>query len=219
MLKETQRWRSAAIVEVAVMSAVLLSYIWGWQHAFPGSSQLIFVLYFGLGLLSQFRRGESLRDVGVRADNLPRALRNAALVVLPASAVCLLIGWVLDSVHFPTASHTATLALWLVLWGTAQQYGLSCFFYRRLREIFASTWAATAGAAGLFAMFHMPNGFLVAVTLAAGVTACRLYQREPNLIALGVAHAMISFIVLYSLPNSVTHGLHVGPGYYLTLHS
>jgi hypothetical protein len=219
MLRETKPWRSTAIIEIAVMSALLLSYIWGWQRAFPGAAPLILVLYFGLGLLSQLRRRESLRDIGVRAGNLPRALRNAALVVLPATAACLLMGWYLDSIHFPGPSHSAALALWFIVWGTAQQYGLSCFFYRRFREIFASTWAATAGAAVLFAVFHMPNGFLVAVTLGAGAAACRLYQREANLIALGLAHGMISLVVLYSLPVSVTHGLHVGPGYYLALHS
>jgi membrane protease YdiL (CAAX protease family) len=215
----TRRWRSAAIIEIAALSVILLSYIWGWQHAFAGASQLIFVLYFGLILLSQFRRRESLREVGVRGDNLARAVRNAAVIVVPASALCVLIGWSLDSLHFPTASHTGVLALWLIVWGTAQQFGLSCFFYRRFREIFANTWAATAGASLMFAVFHVPNGFLVAVTLAAGVAACRLYEREPNLFALGLAHAMISLIVLYSLPYGVTHGLRVGPGYYLTIRS
>ena len=215
MLKQRTRWRAAAIVEVAALSAILLSYIWGWQRTFPGASLLILVLYFGVGLLSHLRRRESLRDIGIRTDNLRCALINAAVIVVPAAVLCVLVGWLLGSLHFPTASHAVVLALWLIVWGTAQQYGLSCFFYRRFREIFEEqgTWTATAAASVMFALFHMPNGFLVAVTLAAGAVACRLYQREPNLAALGVAHAMISFVVLYSLPFSVTHGLRVGPGY------
>ena len=73
--------------------------------------------------------------------------------------------------------------------------------------------SATASAAVTFATFHMPNVFLVAVTLAAGVAACTLYRRETNLFAIGIAHALVSVVLLCSLPDSVTHGLRVGPGY------
>jgi len=41
--------RLAALVETAVMVAVLLSYIWGWQGTSAGASQLIVLVYFGVG--------------------------------------------------------------------------------------------------------------------------------------------------------------------------
>ncbi len=195
------------------MVAVLLSYIWGWQGAFGGASILIVVLYFGLGLMSHLLRRESAWQLGLRVDNLPRALRNAASFVAPAVAVSLVIGLALRSWHFHSWSHVLKGAPWMLAWATAQQYGLLCFFYRRFLDIFGGPWAATASASVAFATFHIPNGFLVAVALAAGVAACTLYRRETNLLALGVAHALISFILLCSLPYSVTHGLRVGPGY------
>jgi membrane protease YdiL (CAAX protease family) len=86
-------------------------------------------------------------------------------------------------------------------------------FYRRLIEALGSSRAAAAGAAILFAVFHLPNGFLMAVTLAAGAFACALYQREPNVPIIGVAHGSISFALYYALPASITGGLRVGPGY------
>jgi hypothetical protein len=206
-------WRTIAFLEVSAMIAILLSYIWGWQRAFVGASQLVLVLYFGLALVSHLLRGESARQVGLRFDNLPRALRNAAVVVVPAVLLALAIGFALDGWHFHSGSQTARGAPWLLAWATAQQYGLLGFFYRRFLEIFGGPLAATAGASVTFAAFHVPNGFLVAVTLAAGAAACTLYRREPNLLAIGAAHAMLSFFLFYSLPFDVTHGLRVGPGY------
>jgi membrane protease YdiL (CAAX protease family) len=60
-------------------------------------------------------------------------------------------------------------------------------------------------------MFHLPNPFLTALTLCAGWLACWLYRREPNLLVLGAVHAMISFVVINSLPASLTLRMHVGP--------
>jgi ABC-type Mn2+/Zn2+ transport system permease subunit len=128
-------------------------------------------------------------------------------------AVSFAIGLTLGSWHFHSWSHILKGAPWMLAWATAQQYGLLCFFYRRFLEISADPRAATAGAAVTFAAFHIPNGFLVAVTLLAGVAACTLYRRETNLFAIGMAHALVSFTLLCSLPFSVTHGLRVGPAY------
>ena len=206
-------WRIIALLEVAAMSAILLSYIWGWHGAFSGASIAILVLYFGLGIASHLLHRESARDIGLRVDNFPRALRNAAMFVVPAVAVSLAVSWALGSWHFQAAGHSPLQALWLIAWATAQQYGLLCFFYRRFLDIFGTTAAATVGAAVSFAAFHLPNPFLFPVTLAAGMAACTLYRREANLFAIGLAHASVSFVLLWSLPYSVTHGLRVGPGY------
>ena len=207
------RWRTPALLEVAAMDVLLLSYIWGWHGAFSGASIAILVLYFGLGIVSHLRRRESARDIGLRLDNFPRALRNALVFVVPAVVIALAVGWALGSWRFYAVLHRLWEAPWLVAWATAQQYGLVCFFYRRFLEIFGTATAATAGAAVTFAAFHLPNPFLVPVTLAAGVAACTLYRREPNLFAIGLAHAAVSFVVLWSLPYTVTYGLRVGPGY------
>jgi membrane protease YdiL (CAAX protease family) len=206
-------WRRVALVEVAAMMAILLSFIWGWQGTFAGSSWLLVVLYFGVGVVSHLWRHESARQLGLRIDNVPRAVRNVTAVIVPAVAITLAIGFAIGSLHFYSWSHTVQGAPWMIVWGTSQQYGLLCFFYRRFLEILQGSWAATAAASLTFATFHVPNGFLVVVTLAAGVAACTLYRREPNLLVLGAAHALLSFVLLCSLPFSVTHGLHVGPGY------
>jgi membrane protease YdiL (CAAX protease family) len=208
------RWRLTAVVEVTALTALVLSYIWGWQGAFPGAGVLIVISYFGIGIVSHVRRGETARQIGLRLDNWRAASRNALLVVGFASLPFLALGATLGTWHFPTVRQTLALSPWMLVWGTAQQYGLVCFLYRRLLEILLNPRAATLGAATLFAVFHVPNPLLLAVTLGAGVVSCLLYQREPNLWVLGIAHAAVSVVVSGALPLNITHGMHVGPGYF-----
>jgi hypothetical protein len=202
-----------ALLELTAMIALLLSYIWGWHGAFHGHSQLLVVLYFGIGFVSHLRSGESARQLGLRLDNFGAALRNALPFVAIAVCLPLAIGAAAGSWHFPSWKDTIEGLPWMVAWGTVQQYGLLCFMYQRLLEILDDPRAATAGAAALFAAFHVPNPLLLAVTLAAGVACCTLYRREPNVFVLGIAHAAVSSVLFNALPDSVTHGMRVGPGY------
>ena len=206
--------RTAAVIEVTAMIALLLSYIWGWQGAFRGSFITLLVLYFGLGLVSHIRRGETPRDIGLRIENVPRALVNAAIIFVPVIALALLIGLALDSWHFRSLETVVAGAPSMLAWALAQQYGLLCFLYRRFRDIFGTEHRAAVSASLAFALFHVPNPFLVPVTLAAGLAACTLYRREPNVLVIGLAHAMTSYSLLCSLPGSVTYGLRVGPGFF-----
>jgi membrane protease YdiL (CAAX protease family) len=206
-------WRATAIAEVCALAVLLLSYIWFWQGTFPGAWLLVLALYFGIGIQAHVRRGESVRDIGVRLDNFPRAMRNVALAITPAVALTLAIGYAMGSWHFRGLAHPILEVLWMLGWATAQQYGLLCMFYRRLLEIADGPWSAALAAAAIFATMHAPNAFLMSVTVVAGIVACAIYRRTPNLLAIGIGHAAISYALLCALPLSVTHGLRVGPGY------
>jgi membrane protease YdiL (CAAX protease family) len=206
--------RSLAIAEVTAMLALLLSFIWIWQRAFRGDAYLVVFGYFALGLRSHVRRGESARNLGLTLANFPAAARNAAPAVVVGVLLPLGLGAHLGTWHFPNWATSLAHISWLLIWGTAQQYGLLCFFYRRLLEIFRRPGAAILAAAVIFAMFHVPNLFLMGVTFVAGLVSCVLYRREPNVLVLGIAHAVISFLLFYALPISLTHDLRVGPGYF-----
>jgi len=203
-----------AMLEVAALGTLVLSYTWNWQGAFPGHAQLVVLLYFGIGLASHLRRGETARQIGVRLDNWRAALRNTLPLVAIALFVPLALGAAFDTWHFPSWQRALASLPWTIAWGTAQQYGLVCILYRRLLEIVQGPWAATVCAAALFAVFHTPNPLLMVVTLIAGVASCTLYRREPNVFVLGVAHAAVSYVISGAFPLSVTHGMHVGPAYF-----
>jgi hypothetical protein len=210
-----RRMWTAAITEVIALTVLVLSYIWVWQDSFPGDFLLVIVLYFGIGYLGHVVRGESLRLIGIRFDNWQPAVRNVAVIIAATVPTVLFIGATLDSWHFPSLPAMAATMPMAIVWGTAQQYGLLCVLYRRLHEASGSVQLAIMGAALLFAIFHLPNVFLMSVTLAAGAAACVLYRREPNIFIIGVAHAAISFTLYYALPLNITGGLRVGPGYFV----
>lgn len=193
------------------MTALLLSYIWVWQRAFPGAFVVCLVLYLAIGAAGHRRRHESARDLGFRLDNARAASWNALPVLLALVAASLLAGAVLGSWYFPSPVLSALLLVQGWLWGTLQEYGLLCVFYRRLVEISGSDAWAMPIAGALFAMFHWPNPFLVALTIVAGTVACWLYRREPNVPVLGAVHAAVSFVNYHALPLWLTLGDHVGP--------
>jgi hypothetical protein len=201
----------AAVLEVTALALVLLSYIWVWEGAFPLHFLAILLLYFGIGIETHLRRHESAREIGVRLDNLGSALRLVSTWIAPVGAVALVCGLALGSWHFPPLREGVGSVAFGVLWGSAQQYGLVCVFYRRLREILPGERLPIVASGALFGLFHLPNPFLTVVTLTLGMLACWLYSREPNLLALGLWHGLTSFILFYSLPVALTIEMRVGP--------
>ncbi len=202
--------RGWAAAEVAAFFALLASYIWVWKESFPGHRELVLALYAGIGLETHLRRGESAREIGFRLDNLGAFLRLAARWLALPVAAAVAAGIVLSGWEPPRLHLTASGVVWSLAWGTAQEYGLVCVFYRRLRDLLPLR-LATLAAAAVFSLLHLPNPFLMGVTLALGVVACALYERRPNVLGLGVTHALTSFLLANSLPGWLTFDWEVGP--------
>ncbi|QTD49022.1 CPBP family intramembrane glutamic endopeptidase [Sulfidibacter corallicola] len=191
------------------MVTLLLSYIWIWKGAFQGHSQIMLAAYFGIGLAGHRRAGEGPKAIGLRLDNALEALR----LLLRWLAVPLLLVVLLtqSTWHFPPIHEWPGDLIWGFVWGTAQQYGLLCVMYRRLREVFPDGKIADLIAAGLFALFHIPNLFLMGVTLITGYVSCRAYRRFPNLWVVGLFHCIVSFAISHSFPDSLSLSMKVGP--------
>jgi len=76
-----RKLRMTATAEVTAMAAVVMSYIWIWQETFPGDVLVVTLMYFGIGVLGHRLRGESLRHLGFRLDNLQPAARNVSIII------------------------------------------------------------------------------------------------------------------------------------------
>jgi membrane protease YdiL (CAAX protease family) len=107
----------------------------------------------------------------------------------------------------------AGLAAYL-LWGLTQQYALNGYFLNRFDAVFSSRAASSSVTALLFSAVHAPNPFLMAVTLPLGWCATLLYRRTRNLYLLGIAHGTIGLLLFVTVPDSVSHHLRVGPGWF-----
>jgi membrane protease YdiL (CAAX protease family) len=202
------------LVEIVAMSGLVISYIWGWESTFNGDFTLCLLLYAGIGLAAHVRAGEGPADIGLRVDNLAAAGRDALLATTAIGLVLVGAGALLGSLDFPP------LPLWPrslrkgMIWGFLQQYGLLCVYYRRFGEILPRRGHGPLLAASVvFALLHLPNPFLTLTTFGGGALACWLYRRTPNLIVLGAMHGVLSFLIVETLPDAITMGMRIGPGF------
>jgi len=92
---------------------------------------------------------------------------------------------------------------------------LNGFLANRLFEFSGNSRsrAVPFAAAALFSLAHLPNWFLMAVTLGGGYLSVRVYQRYRSLYVLGIAHAMIAFALFLAVPDSISGHFLIGPRY------
>jgi membrane protease YdiL (CAAX protease family) len=219
--REERRGRRAAR-DIAFVVACALVGEWLVLPLF-GRSTLAFLTPFVAGcgymLFSQRARGETARGLGFGLKNFGRALRLLALPTLLSTAFLCACGWLLGGFG-PARGETAGRGLavaffWLFLWGLLQEYGVQAFINRRAQEVWGRGAKSVLFVALVFALLHAPNVALMLATFLGGLLWSYVYQRAPNLYALALSHALMTVVLVVTLPNSVLHGMRVGFGYFL----
>jgi xanthosine utilization system XapX-like protein len=180
--------------------------------AFVGRSKLILavpiLLTLGLMVFSHRERGETLREIGFRSDNFFAACRLLLLPTLAALLVVFAVGWFMN--HSIRAEHVRARFLLLPLWALFQQYALNGFINRRAQLAFGKGLKSIVLVAVLFSLLHVPNPMLALVTLIGGLIWAAVYQRQPNLFALAISHAIASIALALTLPSNLLNSLRVG---------
>jgi membrane protease YdiL (CAAX protease family) len=201
--------RKLARLEPLLMFALILAYIWKLRLIHPNS----WIVIPALMIASHLLRHESPHALGFELHGLPGGLKELAPVLIAIAIVLLSAGILLHTLRqmdFPGV--LLSLAAYL-LWGLAQQYMLNGYFLNRF-DAALSSHAANLFAALLFSAVHAPNPFLMAVTLPLGWCATLVYRRTRNLYLLGVAHGVIGLLLFIVVPDSISHHLRVGPGWF-----
>ncbi len=186
-----------------------MAYIWRWRVAHPWSWTCVLAVIF----LSHYLRGERPSSLGCRTTGFIDCSRRYGLTVALLLIVALLSAVEWGTLRSISLGHAALgLALYLP-WGFFQQYLLNGYMLNRLEA--ALSPAKSAGlASALFSLAHLPNWFLMVVTLALGLVANLVYRRYKNLYFLGIAHALLGFAIFVAAPDAWIHHLRIGPGWF-----
>ncbi|HEY1758928.1 MAG TPA: CPBP family intramembrane glutamic endopeptidase [Bryobacteraceae bacterium] len=202
-------WRKASIIEALAAFAIIMVYIWEWRFTHPRFWLPVVALILVSHLAHRDRApalGLQTRNFGICLSRLGPALIGLALAMLSAGV---LLGTI-RPIGFEQAGESFALYL---PWGLFQQCLLNGYFLTRF-EATLSRNAATIVTSVLFGIVHSPNWFLMLVTPVAGYGAIWVYHRYKNLYFLGLAHATIGFLLFFVVPDSVSHHLRVGPGWF-----
>jgi membrane protease YdiL (CAAX protease family) len=184
--------------------------------AFVGTSKVALaipiILALVLMIFSHTVYGEAPREIGFRSDNF---LAAAKLLFLPTLAAVTLIIFISD----PTSSQVAGRSLhWrfllLPLWALFQQYALQGYFNRRAQIVFGKGWKSVVLVALIFGVVHLPNPVFFLLTFVSAAIWALVYQKQPNLFALALSHAVASITATLFLPSAWINSFRVGFKYF-----
>jgi membrane protease YdiL (CAAX protease family) len=168
-------------------------------------------------ILSHRIRSESLKDIGWRLDTFFAAAKLLLLPTVVPTIVLLAIGWYASSINFfrwdGGSSIFGAPALG-ICWGLLQQYALQGFVNRRAQVAWGRGWLSITIVALFFAALHFPNPLLSLATFAGGLLWAWVYQHAPNLLALGLSHGLMTWVLISTVPPAALQNLRVGFKYF-----
>lgn len=203
--------RYPPLVEALAFSAYIGWYIWQLQDRFR-LAWLVLALWLVTSFLGH---GDTLHSLGWRASNLPRAIKQSAMLFLPCVAGLVIVGLFLGAGRRPifpllVPRHFFGYMGFCVL----QQIGLNSFVTNRLLSATNNRACAAVLAGALFALLHWPNPVLVPLTGIGGTLMSWLFAKERNILSLAVWQAVLGTLVWWAFPVAWHHAMRVGPGFY-----
>jgi hypothetical protein len=159
-----------------------------------------------------WRRGERPGSVGLTL----RHFRGALKLLAGPTALALLLLVFVDRLtpESPAGGRFLKRFVQILPWALLQQGLLQATFNRRLMTALGPGLKSSLLNGLFFAGMHLPGALLTGLTFVSGTVWSWVYQKKPSLLALVLAHAVVSAAAQDLLPPAWTHGFRVGPGYY-----
>lgn len=206
-MNRAQKW---IVAEAAVAFTAIMLYIWRLRFTMPR----FWIVIVACLILSHCLRGERVRALGFHLNNFRECVEHLAPALLLMVISLLAMGVLLQTVRPISVEYGVMCLLAYCPWGIFQQYLLNGYIANRLLAV-ASTRYVPLISASLFAGAHLPNWFLMIVTFVTGYYSTILFIKYRNLWFLGLAHALIGTLLFVVVPDSISHHLSIGPGFYM----
>jgi len=202
-------WRAGA--EAVIIFSLILAYIWRLRFSHPYSWVPILLLI----VLSHLYHGETLEMLGLRWGAAPRSFRELSTTLVLVALALLIPGLIFNTIRDVSWRVALSGFALYCVWGLFQQYVLNGFFVNRFVAFLPHRSGAVPVLAGvMFSLAHLPNWFLMIVSLAGGYVCAAIYRKYRNLYFLGVAHGVIGFMIYLVAPDTISHHLYVGPKWF-----
>ena len=199
--------RQRDLIELILGYGLIMVILW-----LPTRAQVLLspiALAFTLSVVLMYR--PSLKDLGLGIAGLSQSLWILPVAVV-FTGVGLLMAQKIGTLH-PLYQADLVHVGGYVLWTCYQQFLLQDYFMPRLSRLIESQSAAVALTAGLFAVAHLPNPALTAVTLVWGALSSVLFLRYRNLYVLGLAQGILGLCFAICVPDALHHHMRVGLGF------
>lgn len=194
------------LVETAVEFTLILAAVWTPQGRLDK--------FFSLGAAACVLVVASAGRWGLREMGLAQPLEGARKIFLAGAVLCSLIwavGFSLRSIgqSYPIPWDRS----WqYAIWALVQEFILQSIFFIRLESVLDSR-RAVFWAASLYALTHIPNPVLTALSFLGGLLFCEFFRRWRNLFPLGIIHAALGITIAASFPDRWLHHMRIGVGY------
>jgi len=132
---------------------------------------------------------------GFRSDNFISAMRPCSIFAILAMIILFIYGWVAG--YLPMPSSFWIILILYPIWGIAQQFALQVLIGRNLQYIIKSLPIRVIIIASLFSASHFPNFCLMALGFPLGIATTIIYNRHPNLWAIGIIHGILGALAYY----------------------
>ena len=198
-------------LEVLLMFAGILAYIWRWQRIAPHS----WIVLLALILVSHVLHRDTPRSLGFSIAEMIPSARQILPVALALYLPLLGYGFAGRSLNL-LCPNLPSLVLFAGYgaWCAVQQYLAQGYFHNRLMLLIRNRHTSSALVGILFGATHIPNVTLMIATLVAGTVFAEVFARHRSIWALALAQAVGGLLLAAVIPDAVIHHMRVGPGYY-----
>jgi hypothetical protein len=199
-----------AAVELAWLTVLFIGGVWGPYFAgVNGWTIAACVLFFVTVITSAVLRKHDWKKSGLRLDNLTSGWSGLVLLLAGALLASLLVAQFIGA---PLARVSGKTLFDRLASGIAQEVLFLGYFFHRWRALLHTPLRAAAANALWFGLIHVPDPALVALATFGGFFFNWLFIRMGNVYVIGLAHGVLSMVLLPLLTNyGVMTTARIGP--------
>ncbi len=132
---------------------------------------------------------------------------SLSIITISVVLISALIGFFTKTLNFISPWWYVPYSL---VWVIFQEFIIFCFIFENFEQAFAGKHTAVFLTATTFAVFHLPNPFLVPATFIMNLIFSGYYRRHRSILLPGLLHFVLAIAAFTFLPFSLTHQLKVG---------